>query len=53
MVRVVMDIDVPPGAEEGIKEQISTDFEKYGDVRVISVTVREPEQLQIGGETML
>ena len=37
-----------PGKAIGIKEAIAMDLEKYGDVRVIQVDVREPEQLSMG-----
>ena len=37
-----------PGKAIGIKEAIAMDLEKYGDVRVLRVDVREPEQLDIG-----
>ena len=37
-----------PGKAIGIKEAIAMDLEKYGDVRVIQVDVREPEQLGVG-----
>ena len=37
------------GKAIGIKEAIAMDLEKYGDVRVLQVDVREPEQLGIGG----
>ena len=37
-----------PGQAIGIKEAIAMDLEKFGDVRVIQVDVREPEQLRIG-----
>ena len=37
-----------PGQAIGIKEAIAMDLEKYGDVRVIKVDVREPEQLDMG-----
>lgn len=32
----------------GIKEAIAMDLEKYGDVRVLRVDVREPEQIKMG-----
>ena len=35
------------GQAIGIKESIAMDLEKYGDVRVIQVDVREPEQIGI------
>lgn len=37
-----------PGQAIGIKEAIAMDLEKYGDVRVVQVDVREPEQLGMG-----
>ncbi len=37
-----------PGKAIGIKEAIAMDLEKYGDVRVLRVDMREPEQLGIG-----
>lgn len=37
-----------PGKAIGIKEAIAMDLEKYCDVRVLRVDVREPEQLGIG-----
>lgn len=36
------------GKAIGIKEAIAMDMEKYGNVRVLPVEVREPEQLGIG-----
>lgn len=38
------------GRAIGIKEAIAMDLEKYGDVRVLRVEVREPEQLGMGLE---
>ena len=37
-----------PGKAIGIKEAIAMDLEKYGDVRVLRVEVRDPEQLGLG-----
>ena len=37
-----------PGQTIGIKEAIAMDLEKYGDVRVLRVDVRDPEQLSMG-----
>lgn len=37
-----------PGRAIGIKEAIAMDLEKYGDVRVLRVEVREPEQMGMG-----
>lgn len=36
------------GKAIGIKEAIAMDLEKYGDVRVFRVDVRDPEQLSMG-----
>lgn len=37
-----------PGQAIGIKEAIAMDLEKHGDVQVLRVEVREPEQLNMG-----
>lgn len=43
---VTMAIDnAASGKAIGIKEAIAMDLEKYGDVKVLRVDVREPEQL--------
>ena len=36
-----------PGKAIGIKEALAMDLEKYGDVRVLRVEVREPEQMSM------
>lgn len=39
---------VAPGKAIGIKEALAMDLEeKYGDVRVLRVEVREPEQMRM------
>lgn len=51
MSRLVLTLAVDyatPGKAIGIKEAIAMDLEKYGDVRVLRVDVREPEQLSMG-----
>lgn len=35
------------GKAIGVKESIAMDLEKYGDVRVLRVEVRESEQMQM------
>lgn len=54
MSRLLLTIAVDnaaPGKAIGIKEAIAMDLEsKYGDVRVLRVEVREPEQMRIKGE---
>ena len=50
MSRLVLSIAVdnaPTGKALGIKEAIAMDLEKYGDVRVLRVEVREAEQMQM------
>lgn len=50
MSRLVLTLAVDhatPGKAIGIKEAIAMDLEKYGDVRVVRVDVREPEQLEM------
>ncbi len=36
-----------PGKAIGIKEAIAMDLEKYGDVKVLRVEVREAEQIRL------
>ena len=51
MSRLVLTLAVDyanSGKAIGIKEAIAMDLEKYGDVRVLRVEVREPEQLGMG-----
>ena len=50
MSRLVLTIAVDnatPGKAIGIKEAIAMDLEKYGDVKVLRVEVREAEQIRL------
>lgn len=48
-MRIVLDVDAPSGQTIGVKEALAMDLEeKYGGVRVVSVEVREPEQMRLG-----
>ena len=50
MSRLVLTIAVDnaaAGKAIGIKEAIAMDLEKYGDVRVLRVEVREDEQMSL------
>lgn len=38
-----------PGKAIGIKEALAMDLEKYGDVKVLRVEVREMEQIRLEG----
>ena len=49
MLDIHLQVDRPVGQAIGIKEAVAMDMEKYGDVRVVSVTETRPEQLTIGG----
>ena len=53
MSRLVLTIAVAnaaTGKAVGVKEAIAMDLEKYGDVRVLRVEVREDEQVKMGGK---
>lgn len=49
MLKIIIHVDRPTGQAIGIKEAIAMDLEKYGDVRVVSVTEFLEEQTKIGG----
>lgn len=49
MLKIVVHVNRPPGDVIGIKEQITTDLERFGDAKVISVEEIRPEQLHMGG----
>lgn len=55
MSRLVLTLAVDyarPGQAIGIKEAIAMDLEKYGDVKVLRVDVREPEQMTLEGRVI-
>lgn len=37
MLIITISVDAPSGKAIGIKEQIATDLEKYGDTRVLDI----------------
>lgn len=49
MLTVTLQINAPAGHAIGVKEAIAQDLEKYGDVRVVSVTEQRPEQMRMEG----
>lgn len=50
MLRVTIDVDAPAGQAIAAKEAIAMDLEKYGgQVRVVSVEERSPEQMKLTG----
>lgn len=44
MLILTIAVDAPEGQAIGVKEAIAQDLEKYGDVRVVSVTETRPKQ---------
>lgn len=46
VITLVVD-NATSGQAIGIKEAIAMDLEKYGDVHVVQVDVRDPEQLSM------
>lgn len=49
MLTTVLQVDRPAGQAIGVKEAVAMDMEKYGDVRVVSVTETHPEQMRLRG----
>lgn len=49
MLRIVLLVDAPAGASQGIKEKLAMDFEKFGDVNVIEIREIELEQIAMDG----
>lgn len=47
MLTITMEVNRPAGQAIGIKEAIAMDMEKYGDVKVISITEKIPEQTRL------
>lgn len=48
MLIVTLEVDAPTGHSIGVKEAIAQDLEKYGDVRVVAVEEKGPEQMELG-----
>lgn len=49
MLRIILEVDAPPGQAIGIKESLAMAAESYGDTRVVSVVEVLPEQMKIQG----
>lgn len=49
MITVVIRVDAPVGQAIGVKEQLAMYLEQFGDAKVVLVTEREPEQLELEG----
>ena len=49
MLRVVLEITGNTDDARAVCEKLATDFEKFGDVRVVEVTEKKPEQMKMEG----
>ena len=52
MLRIITEVNAPPGQAIGIKEDLAMYLERWGDARVVSVEqIPQPqmEQMMIGG----
>lgn len=49
MLRIVIEITNEVDDAQGVKEKLTTDLERYGDVRVSEIRKIEPEQMKIEG----
>ena len=49
MITVVIHVDAPVGQAIGVKEQLAMYLERFGNAKVVLVTEREPEQLELEG----
>ena len=47
MLTVVVRVNAPQGAAQGVKEALAMWLERFGDARVVSVTEDEPEQMSL------
>lgn len=48
MLIITVHVDAPPGQAIGIKEDLSTYLERFGDVRMVPVHEEVPKQLKFG-----
>lgn len=49
MLFITIQVDATPDQAQGIKEDLATHLERFGDTKVISVREQLPEQMQIYG----
>lgn len=47
MLTVVVRVNAPPDAAQGVKEALAMWLERFGDARVVSVTGDRPEQMDM------
>lgn len=49
MITVVIHVDAPVGQAIGVKEQLAMYLERFGNAKVVLVTEKEPEQMELEG----
>lgn len=49
MLIITLNVDAPAGQAIGIKEDLATHLERFGDARIVSITEELPEQMCMGG----
>ena len=49
MITVVIRVDAPVGQAIGVKEQLAMYLERFGNAKVVLVTEKEPEQMELEG----
>lgn len=49
MLTVVVRVNAPPDAAQGVKEALAMWLERYGDARVVSISGDMPEQMRMEG----
>ncbi len=47
MLIITIQVNAPPGQTIGIKEALAMHLERFGDAKVVSITEKLPEQLQL------
>lgn len=47
MLRIIIEVDAPPGQSIGVKEDLAMYSKRFGNARVVSVTEVAPEQMAI------
>lgn len=48
MYTITIQVNAPPGSEQGIKEVLAMYLERFGDARVISIKEDIPQQIGLG-----
>lgn len=47
MLIITIQVNAPPDAAQSVKEALAMWLERFGDARVVSVTVDRPEQMDM------